>query len=438
MRTVKSVPEKASVAVVGSGPAGLFAAENLLSNGFPVSLYDRKPAPGAKFLVAGSSGGLNITNGLPPAEFAARYGANRDRFARYLSDFSPDDLVRWLSSLGLGTRRGSGGKIFPEGADAPAILSRWVDRLRASPDFSFHPGHRLVGLGAGRALTFETDSGSFVVKPDAAILALGGASWPATGSDGAWREALSSLGVEIAPFVPANCGFEADWGETLRARLDHVPLKNARVSLASGGATSARGELTLTPYGLEGGPIYALGPAIRERLSQDGSCTITLDLAPDLSREAVVARLAGGPGKESLSNFFRKRLALSGSTFALLRFAAERARLGEDAPGTGDPASLLRDPESAAALVKALPVVLLRPRPIEEAISTAGGVSFAGLDDELMLRALPGVFCAGEMLDWEAPTGGFLLQGCFSTGYRAAKGVAAWLDARGENATERG
>ncbi len=431
MRTVNPLSEKSSVAVVGAGPAGLFAAETLLSRGFSVSLYDRKSAPGAKFLVAGSSGGLNLTNALPLAEFAARYGANRERFARYLADFSPDDLVRWLSSFGLATKRGSGGKIFPEGADAPAILERWVDRLRSSPDFSFRPGHRLVGLGADRALAFVTDAGSLVVKPDAAILALGGASWPATGSDGAWRETLSAIGVEIATFAPANCGFEADWDEPLRARFDHVPLKNARISLEPTGDPSARGELTLTPYGLEGGPIYALGPAIRDRIARDGFCAIAIDLAPDLSREAVAGRLAGGPGKESVSNFFRKRLGLSGPPFALLRFAAERAGPGEDARGPVDPTRLLRDPGEAAALVKALPVRLMRPRPLEEAISTAGGVYFSGLDDDLMLRAVPGVFCAGEMLDWEAPTGGFLLQGCFSTGWRAAKGVAAWLGARG-------
>jgi uncharacterized flavoprotein (TIGR03862 family) len=427
-----SVSEKTSVAIVGAGPAGLFAAENLLARGFAVSLYDLRPSPGSKFLVAGASGGLNITNALPSAEFVERYGAERDRFARYLSDFSPNDLVAWLSSFGVATKRGSGGKIFPDGESPAGLLSRWVDRLRVHPDFSFYPGHRLVGITADRTLTFETDSGSLVVKPDAAILALGGASWPATGSDGSWREILSPLGVEISPFEPANCGFESDWDEPLKARLDHVPLKNARISLASDGALSARGELTLTTYGLEGGPIYSLGPAIRGAIARDGQCAILIDLAPDLSREAIAARLAGGPGKESLSNYYRKRLGLSGAAFALLRFAAGRGSLGEDVHGPVDPAKLLRDPSSASALVKALPVALLRPRPIAEAISTAGGVRFSGLDERLMLRDLPGVFCAGEMLDWEAPTGGFLLQGCFSTGYRAAMGCAHWLGARGE------
>jgi uncharacterized flavoprotein (TIGR03862 family) len=427
-----SVSEKPSVAIVGAGPAGLFAAENLLARGIAVSLYDRRPSPGSKFLVAGASGGLNITNVLPPAEFAERYGAERERFARYLSDFPPDDLVAWLSSLGVATKRGSGGKIFPDGESPSGILSRWLDQLRSRPDFLFHPGHRFVRIDADRTLTFETDSGSLVVKPDAAILALGGASWPATGSDGSWREILSPLGVEISPFEPANCGYEADWDEPLKARLDHVPLKNARLSLASGGAPSARGELTLTPYGLEGGPIYSLGPAIRGAIARDGLCAIVIDLAPDLTREAVAARLSGGPGKESLSNYYRKRLGLSGAAFALLRFAAGHVCLGETVRDPVDPAKLLRDPSSASALVKALPVTLLRPRPIAEAISTAGGVAFSGLDERLMLRDLPGVFCAGEMLDWEAPTGGFLLQGCFSTGYRAAMGCAHWLGARGE------
>ena len=379
-----------------------------------------------------AAGGLNITNALPLEEFAERYGAQRERFARYLSDFSPDDLVAWLSSLGVATKRGSGGKIFPDGESPEGILARWLDRLHSRPDFSFRPGHRLVGIAADRALSFEADFGSPVVKPDSAILALGGASWPATGSDGSWRGILSPLGVEIGPFEPANCGFEADWDEPLKARFDHVPLKNARISLASGDAPSARGELTLTPYGIEGGPIYSLGPAIRDAIARVGMCAIMIDLEPDLSRETVAARLAGGPGKESLSNYCRKRLALSGAAFSLLRFASGRATPEGGSRSSGDQAWLLRDPEAAATLVKALPVALFRPRPIAEAISTAGGVAFSGLDESLMLRDLPGIFCAGEMLDWEAPTGGFLLQGCFSTGYRAAMGCAQWLGARGE------
>ena len=415
-----------AVAIVGAGPAGLFAAETLLAKGFAVALYDRMPSPGLKFLLAGNSGGLNLTNALGKDEFASRYGENRDRFERFLTGFSPDGLVAWLSSFGVSTRRGSGGKVFPDGVDAACLLARWMDRLRANPSFSFYPGHRLVQIAPPRSLSFELEGQTIVVTPDAAILALGGASWPATGSDGAWRDPLSALGVAIAPFRPANCGFEADWPDALKERFAHVPLKNARVSIASSDAPSARGELTLTPYGIEGGPLYALGAGIRDEIERAGICEIRIDLAPDLSREAVSTRLSGGPGKESLSNFFRKRLGLSGAAFALLRYGAERS-CETSSRVLGDSAQALRDPEVASSLVKSLPLALYRPRPIEEAISTAGGVSFSELDDALMLRRLPGIFFAGEMLDWEAPTGGFLLQGCFSTGYRAALGVAAFF-----------
>lgn len=409
---------KRTVAVVGAGPAGLFAAETLLSRGLAVSLYDRMETSGAKFVVAGSSGGLNITNTLPTGEFAARYGENREFFARCLDEFSPSDMVAWLASLGVPTRRGSGGKVFPDGVDAAGILSLWTDRLRSYRDFVQYPRHRLVSIDAPRTLVFDTPEGRLSVSADAVVLALGGASWPATGSDGRWREPLEALGVRVEPFKSANCGFEADWPESLRERFAHVPLKNVRVTLdrdTTARDLSARGELTLTPYGIEGGPIYALGAAIRTEIEAKGSCRILIDLASDLSREAVAKRLAGGPGKESLSNFFRKRLALAPAAFALLRLAEDSAS-----------GLSLRDPEVAASLVKALPFALLRPRPIEEAISTAGGVSFEALDDGLMLRPCPGVFCAGEMLDWEAPTGGFLLQGCFSTARRAALSAAAY------------
>jgi uncharacterized flavoprotein (TIGR03862 family) len=382
-------------------------------------------ASGSKFIVAGNSGGLNITNTLPPDEFAARYGENRELFARFLGEFSPDDLVAWLASLGVPTRRGSGGKVFPDGVDAAGILSLWMDRLRACRDFSQYPRHRLVSIDSPRTLVFDTPTGLQSIIPDAVVLALGGASWPATGSDGFWREPLEALGIPVKPFKSANCGFETDFPESLRDRFPHVPLKNVRVTIVRGAEAcereclvrelSVRGELTLTPYGVEGGPIYALGAAIRTEIERKGLCQILIDLAPDLSREDIIRRLAGGPGKESLSNFFRKRLGFAPVAFALLRFSADLTSERS-----------LRDPELASSLVKALPLVLVRPRPIEEAISTAGGVSFSALDEGLMLLRCPGVFCAGEMLDWEAPTGGFLLQGCFSTARHAALSAAAY------------
>lgn len=398
------------VAVIGAGPAGLFASECLLAKGFCVSLYDRMLSPGCKFLVAGNHGGLNITNAADPDSFADRYGANRERFARLLEDFSPAGMIDWLASLGVPVHQGSGGKIFPEGAGAPEILSRWMERLRSYPLFSFFPGFRLSAIGADKVLAFETPSGRIDLSPDLAVFALGGASWPKTGSDGAWADDFRALGIEIAPFLPANCGFEAGWPDFLKERFANVPLKN--ISMEACGKT-ARGELMLTPYGIEGGVVYTLGSAIRDEIIASRSCVVHIDLFPDRTAENLESRLAGDRGKESISNWLRKKLGLDRVSFSLLREAA------------GDSYNL-RDPAIAARLSKRIPVTLFRPRPIEEAISSAGGVSFSGLDENLMLKAYPGWFCAGEMLDWEAPTGGFLLQGCFSTGCRAAKGVIAW------------
>lgn len=421
MRRMDDVAEK-SVAVVGAGPAGLFASECLLGMGFAVSLYDRMPSAGCKFLVAGNRGGLNITNAAPTEEFLSRYGESSGRFASYLSDFSPADLERWLSSLGVSTQRGSGGKIFPDGISVSELLSRWMARLESRPEFSFHAGWNFAGFASaecadsrtrhGPTLRFETGGLSVERRHAAVIFALGGASWPETGSDGKWTDPFRESGIALAPFLPANCGFEADWPELLKSRFANVPLKNIVISVCG---KSARGELMLTPYGIEGGVTYWMGSAIRASIARDGMCEIFIDLLPDWLPEKIAVRLAGGPGKESLSNWLRKRLGLDSAAVALLREAAISAEIS------------LRDAVAIAALVKAVPVTLYRPRPIAEAISSAGGVKFSGLDDNLMLKEMPDVFCAGEMIDWEAPTGGFLMQGCFSTAFRAAKGAAGWL-----------
>jgi len=439
------------VAVIGAGPAGLFATECLLARGFRVSLFDRMSSAGRKFLVAGSHGGLNITNAFQPAEFAARYGDEREFFASVLNDFSPDDMKQWLSGLGVATHVGSGGKVFPEGVSASEILSRWIARLQSYQTFSFFPGHTLVGCGecgdtgngantvdgvnsvdgdnadncpsciARRTLRFQTLSSEIGVAPQAAIFALGGASWPSTGSDGKWNGLFRASGIGVSDFLPANCGFEADWPEALANKCAYVPLKNVTMAVMdkTGKEKRIRGELMLTPWGMEGGVVYGLGAIIRDEIIRVGSCTAYLDLFPDLGRDAIAEKISPGPGKESLVNFFRKKLSLSAAAFSLLR---------EGALSLGDYSSVLRDPPSAAALVKRLPVSLYRPRPIEEAISSAGGVSFSCVDDHLMLKEFKGWFCAGEMLDWESPTGGFLMQGCFSTAYCAALGAAAYLE----------
>lgn len=409
------------VTVIGAGPAGLFAAERLLGRGIDVKLYDAMPSPGRKFLVAGSCGGLNITNSANVEDAADRYGVNRELFTRLLGEFSPDDLIAWVSSLGLSTRVGSGGKVFPEGGDAPQILERWMDRLYAFPSFSFFPRHRLVGVDPDHELRFETPTGSVTHIAPTAVFALGGASWPSTGSDGAWTGFFGDRGIGITPLESANCGFEADWPEALRERYNNVPLKNLTMEIRG---KSVRGELMLTPYGIEGGLAYVLGREVREELSKERRATVYLDLLPDLAEGEIQKRLDGGPGRDTLTNWFRKRLKLPGAAVLLMREAAIREN-----PDAG--MESLRLPAVAAALVKRLPMILYRARPIGEAISSAGGVLFSELDDRLMLKAIPGWFCAGEMLDWEAPTGGFMLQGCFSTAYRAAESAAAWARADG-------
>lgn len=406
-----------TIAVIGAGPAGLFACDRLLEKGFSVSLFDHMSAPGRKLLVAGSRGGLNITNSAFPADFAGRYGAERDRFSRLLDFFSPADLRVWLAGLGIGTVSGSGGKIFPADVPTEELLDRWMRRLRNFPGFSFYPSHRFTGIRAPGELTlctpiFTAGAETLAFDASAVILALGGASWPRTGSDGLWTETLREKGILIAEFRSANCGWEASWSPFLAGKFTHVPLKNIALTVAE---HTVRGEILLTPYGIEGGPVYALGAVIRGEMDRTGTCAVFLDFLPDWTIEKIRDRLAGGPGKESLATFFRKKLGIEGTAFALVRGGAS----GEN----------LRESAAAAALVKHFPVTLLRSRPLVEAISSAGGVRFDGVDESLMLSRLPGWFCAGEMLDWESPTGGFLLQGCFSTAARAADGAAAWIAA---------
>jgi len=402
-----------TIAVIGAGPAGLFACDRLLEKGCTVALFDHMDAPGRKLLAAGSRGGLNITNSAAPADFAARYGPDSERFSRLLDVFSPADLCAWLGGLGIRTATGSGGKVFPDGVDTPGLLDRWMRRLEDFPGFSFYPSHRLVEIRDDRIPVFSAGERTVAFDAAAVVLALGGASWPGTGSDGRWTELLREKGVRIEGFRSANCGCETAWSPFQAEKFTHVPLKNVTLTVAD---TTLRGELLLTPYGMEGGLVYSLGAAIRSGIDRTGSCTVFIDLLPDLSLEKIHARLSGGPGKESLATFFRKKLAFDTVRFTLLRGCA-----------TSD---ALRDPLAAAGLAKRLPVTLLRSRPLAEAISSAGGVGFDGLDESLMLVRLPGWFCAGEMLDWESPTGGFLLPGCFSTAACAAEGAAAWIARR--------
>lgn len=410
--------KNSTIAVVGAGPAGLFACECLLREGFLVSLYDRMPSPGCKFLVAGSHGGLNITNDTPLPDFASQYGENQERFESFLSEFSPTDMNAWLSRLRVATFTGSGGKIFPKEVRAAEILSRCMNSLRSFSGFSFFPNHSFSAV-KDTTLIFSCDDGLLEVTPAAVIFALGGASWPATGSDGAWTKLFAAKNIPLQAFESANCGFEADWSPYLKKTFSNLPLKNICMTV---GETQQRGEIMLTPYGIEGSLVYSLGLLIRKEIQDLGNCTLFLDLMPDWSIQKIMDRLADGPGKETLSNYFRKKLGLEGVALSLVR---ENIELNN-----------LKNPEFVSARIKRLPITVYRSRPIEEAISSAGGVCFDGLDDNLMVRNYPGWFCAGEMLDWEAPTGGFLIQGCFSTAFRAACGVSTWL--RKEKPKSRG
>lgn len=384
------------VAIIGGGPAGLRAAEVAAGRGVAVTVYDAMPSVGRKFLVAGKSG-LNLTNAEPPEAFLARY--SHPEIRRFVEAFDNDDLREWARGLGEPTFESAGGKVFPVSMKAAPLLRKWVARLRDS-GVSFRMRHRWVGIAEDRTLTFDTPGGEFTARPAATVLALGGASWPQTGSTGTWVDLLAGHGIEVTPFAAANAGWEVDWPDEVVRGHAGAPLKN--IAVGHEGQRSA-GELVITDYGLEGAPLYRLGRALRD----DPSPSITIDFKPSLPLAEVSSRLAAV--KRNFVREAARRLKLSPAVAALLKHLPHRG------PWTS--------PARIAAEIKACRIALVRPRPIAEAISTAGGVAWSELDGQLMLRRLPGVFVAGEMLDWEAPTGGYLLQACFATG--AAAGSAA-------------
>ena len=391
------------VAVIGAGPAGLMAAEVLAHAGAQVDVYDAMRSPGRKFLLAGI-GGMNITHAEPFEQFVSRYGEQATVLRPLLQAFGPGQLREWIHALGIETFVGSSGRVFPREMKAAPLLRRWLHRLRDS-GVTLHMRHRWTGWQDGDLL-FDTPAGSQSVKPDAVVLALGGASWPALGSDAAWVPWLAQRGVAVATLQPANCGFDVTWSDFMAQRFAGAPLKHIAID-------GRIGECVLTASGIEGGLVYALSAGWREALRQQGAITVHLDLVPDRTPLQLAAALAKPRGKRSLSEHLRRCTGIEGAKAALLRECC--------------PAEAFATPASLAAAIKAVPLVLLATRPVEEAISTAGGVGFASLDDKLMLRELPGVFCAGEMLDWEAPTGGYLLTACFATGRAAGKGVLRWL-----------
>ena len=406
-------PRPRRVAVVGGGPAGLFAAERLRAAGLAVDVYEGKGSVGRKFLIAGK-GGLNLTHSDPPALFATRYRERQAEVARWLVRFDAKALRDWAGGLGVETYVGSSGRVFPLDRKAAPLLRGWVRRLREQ-GVGFHVQHRWRGWNDDGALRMETPDGERLVTADATVLALGGASWPELGSDGAWQALLAARGVDVSPLRPANCGFDIGWSAHLAERHAGAPLKPVVLHWRDmGGAPqSLQGECVVTATGLEGSLIYAVSATLRELIERDGHADIALDLAPGQTGGHLQQALARPRGGRSLSEHLRRAAGLHGAKAGLLREVL-------DAPAMQDPAAL-------AAAIKRLPLRLLRPRPVEEAISSAGGVRLEALDERMMLRALPGVFAAGEMLDWEAPTGGYLLTACFASGLAAAEGAIGWL-----------
>lgn len=401
------------VAVIGGGPAGLMAAEVLAAGGARVELFDAMPSVGRKFLLAGV-GGMNITHSEAKAPFLSRYREREGEIAALLAEFDAEALRAWIHGLGIDTFVGTSGRVFPTDMKAAPLLRAWLRRLREA-GVAIHTRSRWLGWDEAGALRIATAEGERLVAADACVLALGGGSWARLGSDGAWVSLLQARGVEVSPLRPANCGFEvAGWSEHLRSRFAGAPLKN--VPLALDGEAPRRGEFVLTEHGVEGSLVYALSAAIRQRIERDGRALVRLDLQPDRTLEKIEALLNKPRGSASMAKHLHRQLGLDGAKAALLRELTS----AEDFANMG----------RLARAIKALPIELLRPRPLDEAISSAGGVTFAALDERLMLHALPGTFCAGEMLDWEAPTGGYLLTACFASGRAAGLGALQWLRQR--------
>ena len=389
------------------------AAEVLVAGGARVTVYEGMPTVGRKFLLAGR-GGLNLTHSEDLARLLIRYGAAEPRLRPAIEAFPPAALRAWCEALGQETFVGSSGRVFPKAMKTSPLLRAWLRRLDAA-GVAFKLRHRWTGWDETGALAFATPNGPVTVKPDATILALGGASWPQLGSSGAWVESLSAVGVRITPLQPANCGFLVAWSEIFRSRFSGQPLKRLELLF---GRHKARGEALITGAGLEGGAIYALSAPLREAIAAAGEAILHIDLLPDVATAALEQRLAAPRGKQSLSTFLRKAASLSPAAIGLLHEATIVAPQRVSAMG----------PAALTALIKAVPVRLTGMAPIASAISTAGGIALDEVDDAYMLRRLPGVFVAGEMLDWEAPTGGYLLQASFATAVAAGRGALHWLE----------
>jgi len=408
-------PIPSRVAIVGGGPAGLMAAEVLAAGGVAVDVYDAMASSGRKFLLAGK-GGMNITHSEAYDAFVARYGARSGEVDAWLRGFMPQDVREWIHGLGIETFVGSSGRVFPTDMKAAPLLRAWLHRLREA-GVRLHTRHRWQGWRDGR-LVFATPEGETLVHADATVLALGGASWARLGSDGAWVPLLAARGVDVAPLVPSNCGFDTGWSAHFSDRHAGAPLATVAIAFdnRNGERERRQGQFVVTATGIEGSLVYALSAPLRDQIAARGQATIWLDLAPDHDPERVRAEVLRPRGSRSMASHLQSRLGIKGVKAGLLRECL-------DAEG-------YNDLERLAQAIKALPLVLKRTRPIDEAISSAGGVRFEALDADGMLTAAPGVFVAGEMVDWEAPTGGYLLTACFASGRAAGEGVLRWLRSR--------
>ncbi|MEH6810111.1 MAG: TIGR03862 family flavoprotein [Hyphomonas oceanitis] len=394
-------------AIIGAGPAGLMAAEALLARGVGVDIYDAMPSFGRKFLMAGKSG-LNISHAEDMDVFLSRYRSDA-RLQDMVRAFGPAQVVTWMEALGIAAHTGPTGRVFPEMMKASPLLRAWLVRLQDAGAV-LHPKHRWQGWNADGALVFDGPEGAVTAAADATVLALGGASWKRLGSDGAWVPLLEAKGAQTVPFGPSNCGFLVDWSAHMREKFAGAPVKSVRLSVDG---QDTRSEFVITHRGVESGGIYTLSAALVDVLRRAGTATLLVDLLPDMDVPAVVAKLERPRGKQSMSNHLRKSLGISGVKLALLHEAAR---------------GVLPDHKvTLARLIKAVPIKVTGTAPLDEAISTTGGVAWDALDNALMLRELPGVFCAGEMIDWDAPTGGYLITACMATGKAAGEGAADWL-----------
>ncbi len=402
-----------TIAIIGGGPAGLMAAEVIASQGFSVNVFDAMPTMARKFLRAGI-GGLNITFDEPLDSFLNNYYDRRTNIEPLLRNFTPTDLIAWVHGLGIQTFIGSSHRVFPVEKKASPLLRAWIHRLRQL-NVVFHNRYHWLGWNADNALRFATTTGEVIIKADATLLAMGGGSWPQLGSNGDWVALLREKGIAINPLRSANCGFSVNWSDFFSERFAGHPIKSVTATIAdcNGSIFKKQGELVVTKTGIEGGLIYALSSKARDEIERSGTAIIYIDLSPQRSQQQITERLMQPQGKNSRAKHLKNKIGIDGVKAALLREYSDH--------------SVFSQPQALAKLIKAFPITLIQANPLADAISTSGGVCFDELDSLQMIKKVEGVFCAGEMLDWEAPTGGYLLSACFASGYSAGQGILQWI-----------